>query len=141
MKTAIIMIGLPGSGKSTYAKNIIIANPDCSSSYHSTDDFFMVDGKYCWSAALLGPYHMRNVSDFKQSCEVGTNIVICDNTNLKTADRKKYIKIAEDAGYNVMCIQMHGKVTEEQIDLFAARNSHGVSRAIISSMAAAQAVL
>jgi adenylate kinase family enzyme len=49
-KTLILMRGLPGSGKSTKAQ--ILAGKD--GLIFSTDDFFMVNGKYVYDAKMIG---------------------------------------------------------------------------------------
>ena len=46
----IIVRGLPGSGKSTFAE--LLGDIICT-----TDDFHMKDGKYCWTAEKAGAAH------------------------------------------------------------------------------------
>ena len=41
MKSLILVRGIPGSGKSTFAKEISYGFP-----FLSADDFFMIEGKY-----------------------------------------------------------------------------------------------
>jgi adenylate kinase family enzyme len=47
------MRGLPGSGKSTKAKKIA----GNFGVIFSTDDFFMVNGKYTYNPQMIGEYH------------------------------------------------------------------------------------
>jgi adenylate kinase family enzyme len=47
------MRGLPGSGKSTKARKIAGE----VGVIYSTDDFFMIDGKYIYNPKLIGDYH------------------------------------------------------------------------------------
>jgi NEDD4-binding protein 2 len=51
------MRGLPGSGKSTKAK--ALAGEE--GLIFSTDDFFMVNGKYEYDAKMIGDYHTKNI--------------------------------------------------------------------------------
>lgn len=48
----VIVRGLPGSGKSTLAKSLVERNR--GGVVFSSDDFFMVNGKYVWDGARLG---------------------------------------------------------------------------------------
>lgn len=50
------MRGLPGSGKSTKAKKIA-GNEGV---IYSTDDFFMINGKYTYDPKLIGENHEKN---------------------------------------------------------------------------------
>lgn len=52
-KELVLMRGLPGSGKSTKAKKIA-GNVGV---VYSTDDFFMVNGKYMYDSKLIGDNH------------------------------------------------------------------------------------
>ena len=49
----VLMRGLPGSGKSTKANKIAGEK----GIVYSTDDFFMVDGKYVYDVKMIGEYH------------------------------------------------------------------------------------
>jgi len=53
VKTLIIMRGLPGSGKSTKAK--LFAGE--KGLIYSTDDFFIIDGKYIYDPTKIVEYH------------------------------------------------------------------------------------
>jgi adenylate kinase family enzyme len=52
-KELVLMRGLPGSGKSTKARKIAGE----VGVIYSTDDFFMIDGKYIYNPKLIGDYH------------------------------------------------------------------------------------
>ena len=118
MKTAYIMRGIPGSGKSTVAKALAGAN----GVIHSTDSYFMVDGKYQFDPSKLGAHHTSNLSSFAESCRVGIEVVICDNTNINPAHYQPYYDIAENMGYMVHVLTVGGISAETAF----ARNSHGV---------------
>jgi len=53
----VIVRGLPGSGKSTLAKSLVERNR--GGGVFSSDDFFMVNGKYIWDGARLGEVHFN----------------------------------------------------------------------------------
>jgi len=119
MKTAYIMRGLPGSGKSTVARQIA---ENRLSTIHSTDNFFMVNGEYQFNPSKLREYHAKNLAAFTKSCEDNTPVVICDNTNTQEWEYEQYIKAAEENGYCVAIVKMKHPSTI----VAAERNTHGV---------------
>jgi len=143
-KYAIIMRGIPGSGKSTVAKMIAegcfpgqFSSTDVDegqwfSDYviHSTDDLCMVDGEYQFDIELAGERHAQNLENFKWSMEDGIECVICDNTNVKFSQYSPYIRAAESAGYRVVLVEMPHPAPI----LAAARNAHGVPLETINQM-------
>ena len=94
------MRGLPLSGKSTKAKQIIEESGYVGVS-HSTNSFFMVNGVYRFSRYLLTEYHRRNQQNFFRSLKAEVPIVICDNTNIELRDYEYYYKTAHQFGYEV----------------------------------------
>ncbi len=91
MQILAIMIGIQGSGKSTFCKT-------CLSKYERVS---------------LDDLHTRNKEKtaldiaFEKNC----NIVI-DNTNPKIDDRKKYIKMGIDHGYRIVGYFMQSQIRE-----------------------------
>jgi adenylate kinase family enzyme len=51
------MRGVPGSGKSTKAKQLAGTN----GVVYSTDDFFIVKGEYKYDPKLIGDNHEKNI--------------------------------------------------------------------------------
>lgn len=111
MRAIYIMQGVPGSGKSTVAKMmqksilLDLENGD-TVSIRSTDDQFMVDGKYCFDQSKLGGYHMKNVFLVERDCQDGVNVIIVDNTNIKQRDAKPYIELAKKYNYSYTFVQV-----------------------------------
>ncbi len=134
MKTAYIMRGLPGAGKSS-----IVTSLECiglgDACWCSADNFFMKDGKYQWYAAGLKQAHQECRDYFHRACKAGAQLVVCDNTNIKHADYKYYIQTAKEFGYQVVVITV-GQFDKESLKLYAERNSHGVPLETIERMAA-----
>ncbi len=135
---AIIMRGIPGSGKSTV---VDIISRSCyperggrtlpqDTVTHSTDDLCMVDGEYQFDSELAGERHAQNLQNFKESLEAGVSIVICDNTNVKFSQYSPYIRAAEAANYRVIIVEMPHPAPV----LAAARNSHAVPIETINQM-------
>lgn len=92
-KTLILMRGLPGSGKSTTAKTFGLP-------VYSTDDYFLVDGKYVFDGRKLIEYHDRNFKRTKEALAKGLSVVV-DNCNVELWEMKRYVEAALENGYRV----------------------------------------
>ncbi len=134
IKLAIIMIAIPGSGKSTFAQHIqaVAHSQGMTCTIHSSDEKFMVDGEYKFDQSLLGKYHHQNQDDFKQAAEAGTNVVIADNTNIKRKDYMEYVKLAKDSGYKVVAITF----VPSDAEMHFRRNVHSVPLDVVERMKA-----
>ena len=126
MKKACIMRGIPGSGKSTMAKELAGSN----GVIHCTDDYFMVDGVYRFDFKKIKEYQDKNFEAFCRSLADGIETVICDKTNVQLWQYRDYIKTAEVAGYDVRIISM----PHPDPEVAAARNKHGVPLEVIKRM-------
>ena len=82
MKTVLINRAVPGSGKTTFAKNIFatVSAAGLSIAVHSTDEYFMRDGRYVFDVSRLGDYHRRNLVVFKESLARGVDVVVKGKT-------------------------------------------------------------
>ena len=136
MKKAIILRGLPGSGKSTIAAILAMGaaasekNPHSSSEVHSTDDYFYEGDKYRFDPSKLGEYHSANLGAFIYSCKKGVPMVILDNTCTQHWEYEKYVEAAESHGYQVHIIA----VGDFDVDKCFERNTHGVPKESIQKM-------
>lgn len=127
-KRVIIIRGIPGSGKSTLAQELA----GKTGKVHSTDDYFMKDGKYVFDPSKLGRNHTLNFSAFEADLALGVSPVIVDNTNSRKWEFQRYLESAENAGYSVEVVQ----VPHIDPHLAARRNSHGVPESAIRRMIA-----
>ena len=128
MKSAYIMRGIPGSGKSTVAK--LLASTSRSSAIHSTDDYHVVNGKYKFDRGMLWVYHQRNLDAFTESCRKGVKVVVCDNTNFKKEFYSKYVKAAKRHGYKVFVVT----VGDFNVRGCWKRNRHKVPLRVVKGM-------
>lgn len=126
MNVALIMRGIPGSGKTTAAKRLA----GMSGVIHSTDNYFMVNGEYRFDRSQLQAHHDANFSAFCESLRQGVPLVICDNTNVTKAHYQRYVDAAEQAGYIVTFVIMK----HPEPEVAAARNQHGVPLETIKRM-------
>jgi len=118
--------GLPGAGKSTAA----IAKPMESVWTLETDQYFMVDGTYCFDAKNLKDAHKWCQDQCRRMLPHGT--VIVANTFTCRWEMQPYIKMAEQLGVEVEIIDMFdGGCSNEQL---AERNVHCVPLEVIVKM-------
>jgi len=103
-KTVIINRGIPASGKSTFAKNIVktLNEKGLSAIRCSTDDFFMVNNEYKFDSTKLRKYHILNQQKFENALEDNLYLVICDNTNIEPWEANIYYQLAKKYKYEVI---------------------------------------
>jgi len=98
--TLYIAVGLPGSGKSTYAKNFI---KDKDIEYLSSDELRAVYGKdqsdQSVTSIVFG-HIKRKVDEFLKD---GKNVLV-DATSVNRKERSDYIKTAKKYGAKVVAI-------------------------------------
>jgi len=128
MKTLILMRGLPGSGKSTLAKELACGGP-----VFSTDDYFMVDGKYTFVGGDIGKAHEWNLNRAVAAIESGEPLIVIDNTNTQAWEMREYVKAGKENGYE---IEFRFPITEWAFDVdeCTKRNTHGVPNKAIKRM-------
>ena len=121
MKTLYIVRGLPGSGKSSIAKNI-------TELVYSADDFFTnKNGEYNFNAKLLGKAHEWCWGKVRDAMFIGANAVAVANTFTQAWEAEKYYQIAEEYGYSVFVIECQNDfgnvhdVPQESIDAMKER--------------------
>lgn len=104
----------------------------------STDSYFMVDGEYQFDPSKLGEYHAQNLAQATHFMGKGKKyssdiLCIIDNTNTQHWEYEKYEEVAKENGFMVQVISIAWK--QEDIPLYAERNSHGVPLEAIQRMA------
>ena len=124
-KTAVIIRGFSGSGKSTVAQTIAeeAAFNDCSVAIHETDNFFMTQNGYIFDGSMLGCYHSKNLESFCNSVDSGIHLIINSNTNVEYWEFSQYIKYASKNGYNIQIIDLYDNGLSDSA--LHERNLHG----------------
>ena len=130
MKRVVIMRGLSGSGKSTFASEIA-----CESEHAvivSADHFFEIglNREYHFDVMKLGKAHQACFRNFMEAVDDGVELIIVDNTNSSDMEISPYYLAGESFGYDVSILEI---VCDAE--LAASRNSHGVPRGTIVKMA------
>lgn len=132
----VIMRGLPGSGKSFLAKKMAETYTYESKAIFSTDNYFMVNGKYIFNPDLLGIFHKKNlkaVSEYLKATVPGYATAIVDNTNTTWKEIKPYCQVARETNHSI-CFVEPDTPWKYDLDELVKRNSHGVPRESIARM-------
>jgi predicted kinase len=115
MRNVYIMCGIPGSGKSTYAKrhwpNALVC---------SADDYHMVNGVYQFDQANARAAHSRCLVKYVEHVNVGADDtpIVVDNTNTSAREIAPYYALAEAYGWEplvVMKLIPYGDAFRRQI--------------------------
>ena len=106
MNKLIIMRGLPSSGKSTKAKEIL----EEGGVIFSTDDYWFTEvgddpTQYDFRFDQLGKAHVWNQDRARLAMQTKVSQVIIDNTNITKKDFAAYLAAAEEYGYSVQYVE------------------------------------
>ena len=102
-KVAIILRGVPGSGKSTFVN--MLRQTQGSVAIHAVDDLHVDKaGNFLWDEENQERLYTLNFANFVKSCSTGTNLVICDAINIEVSHFQKYIDIASQYQYLVYVV-------------------------------------
>jgi len=136
-KTVIINRGVPASGKSSFAKEIVstFKSKGLRATTHSTDDFFMVDGEYRFDESKLREYHLKNQDAFFEALKSGVDLVICDNTNIEPWEAKVYYNMAREFHYKVILMNFKPRDVEAHFqDQNNEAYKHNIPKEILEAM-------
>lgn len=127
MTTLYIVRGLPGSGKSIFAKKLAT---DLNCMHIETDMYWMVDGVYCFDAKRLGAAHEWCMDTALIQISNGNSVVV-SNTFVTDRTIRAYLNDPScdfhniDENYNVVVYEMTGQygnihnVPQETLDRMA----------------------
>lgn len=128
----ILMRGVSGSGKSTRAGELLERLPDCV--VLSTDDLFVVDGKYVFDPARLGENHLENQERARRAMLEKRATIIIDNTNIQAWEMKPYKRLALEHGYHVEILEIPAPHIDELVRRQETRGDKKVPRETLERM-------
>ncbi|MBR1988393.1 MAG: AAA family ATPase [Clostridia bacterium] len=109
MQKLIMIIGVPGSGKTTKAKEIL-QDPQYAgfdTTHYEADMFFETEGDYNFDPSRLKDAHEWCQSNVERDIVCG-RVVIVSNTFTKAWERKPYFDMCRKYKYPVQIIRMTG---------------------------------
>ena len=110
------MMGIPGSGKSTWIKANRPHALVCSA-----DHFFMKDGEYRFEPSKISEAQAMCLRAFTEGAQDGLYDIVVDNTSTSLVELAPYVALANAYDHEVEIV--HVDVAPE---VAAARNVHGV---------------
>ncbi|GAB2798806.1 AAA family ATPase [Halomonas shantousis] len=124
MPNLYLVRGLPGAGKTTFAKSIM----DSQRIFAADDYFYDQQGHYHFDVDKLWPAHRSCQSAVEQEMRSGHDIAVT-NTFTRYREMKPYYRLAEIYGYRVFSViveNRHGStslhdVPEEDIERMSQR--------------------
>jgi predicted kinase len=124
MKTLYIVRGLPGSGKSTFAKSL-------GGIHIEADQFFMENGEYKFDASKLKYAHQYCQTQTQawmshDGTQVNADNIVVSNTFTMDWEMVPYFGLAKDYGYRVVCLIVENR--------HGGKNIHGVPDDKLESM-------
>ncbi len=101
-KVAIVIRGIPGSGKTTFA-SLFSSISGCR--LHSVDDLHIDEkGDFFWDEEKSCEIYKRNLENFKKDCKEGFPVVISDCVNYKTSQVEDYLDAAKEFNYRTYVV-------------------------------------
>jgi len=116
MKTLYIVRGVPGSGKSTFAKSL-------GGAHFETDNYFMSDGEYKFDFTKIKEAHKWcqdsvNTAMILNHTTGQNEVIVVSNTFTQEWEMQPYFDMAEIWGYRVFSVVVenrHGGVNEHGV--------------------------
>lgn len=137
-KKLLILRGVSGSGKSTYAKQSLknaYKDGYLAVDTWSADNYFVrPDGIYDFNGKMLKNAHKCCRVGVEVSMDDEIDLIILDNTNTRHWEYKDYLDLAEKYDYEVE-IKVIGEFDKKSVQKYAERNSHGVPIEKVHEMA------
>lgn len=123
MKELIILRGLPGSGKSTFAK--LLANHK-NSIVIENDEYMYEDGIYDWKPSKVKLAAKNTNEKLHKALNQNVELIVISNVNARNSDFYGYIELGKNKGYKVTTL-----IVENYFD---GKSIHGVNDETLDRM-------
>lgn len=128
-KKLIIVRGLPGSGKTTLAKELAKEN----GKIYSLDDYFMENDKYNYNPKKYNDAQLWTQYNVVSAMKKGEELIILDNHNIRKWEVKPYVRAAIELGYKVE-FQEPNTPWKKDLNELLKKSSHHTTRKFIKRM-------
>lgn len=112
MKTLYIVRGLPGSGKTSFVKNLmnLCVNGSASAEHFEADQYFYLkDGKYTFEPSLIGAAHFNCRHNTKNAMLNNVENIFVSNTFTTEKEMKPYFQLATEFDYKVVSLVVENR--------------------------------
>ena len=120
-KVLIILRGLPGSGKSTFANMMWPEAVICEA-----DQYFYLDGEYRFNPAKLKEAHSWCQTIARHLMSNGKPQVVVSNTSTTQNEMQPYLDMAKEYGYSVVSLVVENRHGNSSV--------HGVPQETLKKM-------
>lgn len=119
----ILIRGLQGSGKSTYARKLLVENEvDC---ILEIDDYWSAGQKYRYEHNKRTEAHTWLKQKICILLDKGIKVAVPEVFEL-VSELEEYITLATDVGLSYKVYSLHKKLTASEVNLIVGLNIHGV---------------
>jgi heterogeneous nuclear ribonucleoprotein U-like protein 1 len=139
LPTYIMLIGLPASGKSTWAADHMAKNPEMGFQVVSTDD--IIEENALLEGLTYGASHKKNIGfaigemerRFQQHVNNGVNI-IHDQTNLTVETRKKHLAKVKGYVKSAVIFKLAEEKWRRQFETRKTKTGKDIPESVINNM-------
>ncbi len=129
MKKIVLIRGLPGSGKSSYAQKL----KEKGALIFNNDELLTANGIYKWDAELALMAHFLNQKRVCQAMREGKEFIVVDNTNILPYHMAPYIRLAHHYKYEYELFEMDTPWALD-IEELEKKNTHDVPLSVLDEM-------
>lgn len=123
MKELVILRGLPGSGKSTFAHLLTTGR---NSVIIENDQHMYEDGVYIWKPSKMKGAIKETNEKLYRALKEGVELIVIANVNVRLADFNRYMEMGKEHGYKITSLVCENRANT--------KSKHGVDEETLCSM-------